>query len=199
MDPREGPEQESHPNTSLRRVKWAQEIDTVRGFFKGYRDWLADHQEATGPSGPAESTGLGMIDELIAGLPGAYGPPRGDVFFGVEQETIVACGALRELEPEVAEIKRLYVREDHRGPGFGTRLTSALLDRARDLDYARVRVDTLPTMFAAIQFYQDLGFKPIPQYWPHPAPGALFFEFKVAKSASAPRRDGATKIEQSRK
>jgi GNAT superfamily N-acetyltransferase len=75
----------------------------------------------------------------------------------------------------------LYVREDHRGGEFGRRLTGALIDRARELGYRRVRADTLPSMRAAIQFYQELGFDPIPAYWPHPVPGALFFEYKVEK------------------
>jgi ribosomal protein S18 acetylase RimI-like enzyme len=99
---------------------------------------------------------------------------------------VVACGALRDLGSKVGEIKRVYVRADHRGPGFGPRLTRALLGRARELGYERVRVDTLPSMFAAIQFYQKMGFKPIPAYWPHPVPGALFFEYKVQKPT--PRR-----------
>ena len=90
----------------------------------------------------------------------------------------MACGALRELAPKIAEIKRIYVRADHRGPGFGPRLTQALLDRAQELGYERVRVDTLPTMTAAIQFYQAMGFAPTTPYWPHPASGALFFEYR---------------------
>jgi hypothetical protein len=50
-----------------------------------------------------------------------------------------------------------------------------------------VRVDTLPTMTAAIEFYQEMGFKPIPPYWPHPVPGALFFEYRVPSGGSVQR------------
>ena len=83
------------------------------------------------------------------------------------------------------------MREDHRGPGFGPRLTRALLKRARELGYERVRVDTLPTMAAANQFYPEMGFKPIPAYWDHPVRGALFFEYKLGKPKPTPRRNGA--------
>jgi ribosomal protein S18 acetylase RimI-like enzyme len=134
---------------------------------------------------------------LIAGLPGAYGPPRGEIILAFAKGEVVACGALRQLAQEVGEIQRVYVRADHRGPGFGPRLTRALLVRARQLRYKRVRVDTLPTMFAAIQFYQEMGFKPIPPYWPHPVPGALFFEYTVR--TPKPRRKALTRSKQSGK
>ena len=181
---KEGSGEVSHPGTTLRRVDWSKEKETVRRLFRDYRDWLADHRDSSTPSGPGANAGLEIIDQLIAGLPGAYGPPKGDVILAFAESEVVACGALRQFAPTVAEIKRIYVRSDHRGPGFGPRLTGALLDRAEELSYQRVRVDTLATMTAAIDFYQDMGFVPIPAYWPHPAPGALFFEYTVG----TPRR-----------
>ena len=175
----EGFSREHYRSTKLRRVKWSEEIDTVRRLFRDYRHWLADHRDTASSAEPSVRKGLRQIDKQIAGLPGSYGPPRGDVILAFVKGEVVACGALRELEPRVAEIKRIYVRADHRGPGFGPRLTGALLRRARELGYAQVRVDTLPTMAAAIQFYQEMGFHPTPAYWPHPVRGALFFEYRV--------------------
>jgi ribosomal protein S18 acetylase RimI-like enzyme len=161
----------------LRTVNWSEDLDRVRRLLQDYRNWLSDHVE-TGAS--TDSSGLGQIDEEIAGLPGVYGPPRGEIILAFNHGDLVACGALRELAPTVGEIRRVYVRADHRGPGFGPRLTRALLDSARELGFERVRVDTLPTMVAAIEFYQEMGFQPIPPYWPHPVPGALYFEYKMA-------------------
>ena len=190
---------ESHPGTTVRNVNWSEDLDIVRRLFQDYRQWLADHRDGAASAGPHVKTGLGQIDKLIAELPGAYGPPRGEIILAFAQEEVVACGALRELEPKVGEIKRVYVRADHRGPGFGPRLTRALLRRARELEYERVRVDTLPTMAAAIQFYQELDFHPIPAYWPHPVRGALFFEYAARKPKAAPRRREASKPKRSRK
>ena len=177
----------AHPSeysdTVLRRVDWSEDLETVRRLFREYRDWLANHTPAITDSASNVPIGLAQFDRVIAQLPGAYGPPRGDVILAFKHSELAACGALREWEPMVGEIKRIYVRADHRGPGFGPILTGALLDRARELGYKRVRVYTLPTMAAAIQFYQEMGFKPIPAYWPHPVPGALFFEWKAPKPA----------------
>jgi len=167
----------THPETKLRSVRWSEELGTVRRLFEDYRKWVADHQDPAPEAKSRVAAGLAEIDRLVAGLPGAYGPPRGDVILAFAKESLVACGALREIGPKVGEIKRVYVRADHRGPGFGPRLTRALLDRALELGYERVRVDTLPSMTAAIEFYQEMGFRPIPAFWPHPASGARFFEY----------------------
>ncbi len=124
-------------------------------------------------------SGLSLVDRLIAELPGAYGPPTGDILLWFQDGSVVACGALRELVPRVGEIKRIYVRPEFRGKGFGPTFVRALLDRAREVGYERLRVDTLPSMQAAIEFYQELGFRPIPSFWPHPVRDALFFERRL--------------------
>jgi GNAT superfamily N-acetyltransferase len=176
--PKHSKQKPEYSETRLRRVNWSEDFTTVRRLLQDYRNWLGNHVEPGTPEDPVVSAGLAYVDEEIDGLPGVYGPPRGDVILAFDPEGLAACGSLREREPKVGEIKRVYVRADHRGPGFGPRLTQALLDRARELDFERVRVDTLPTMYAAIQFYQEMGFKPIPPYRPHPVPGALFFEYQ---------------------
>jgi GNAT superfamily N-acetyltransferase len=185
--PRRHP-QHSHPETQIRRVNWAEDLATVRQLLVDYRAWIADHTEVEASG--ASPAGLTKYDQEIAGLPGVYGPPRGDVLLAADGRGLAACGSLREVEPGVGEIKRVFVRADHRGPGFGPRFTGALLDRALELGYARVRVDTLPSMEAAIEFYQAMGFTPIPAYWPHPVAGELFFEYDFTKSGTKYRGPG---------
>ena len=187
-DAGEGGPPESYADTTLRRIDWAKDLALVRPLFEEYRQWLFEHRESDASAESRVTLGLGQIDRLIAALPGAYGPPRGDVILAFAQGSVAACGALRELEPKVGEIKRIYVRADHRGPGFGPILTRTVIDRARELGFERVRVDTLPTMWAAIRFYQDMGFTPIPSFWSHPVAGALFFEYRLPTSGPTPGR-----------
>ena len=40
-----------------------------------------------------------------------------EVVIAFENERAVGCGAFKEYEPEIAEIKRMYVREENRGKG----------------------------------------------------------------------------------
>jgi len=95
------------------------------------------------------------------------------------EDGLVACGGLREVDAKVGEIKRIYIRPDFRGKTFGRVFVRTLMDRARDLGFRSLRADTLPTMRAAIEFYQELGFGPISAYWPHPVAGALFYETEL--------------------
>jgi len=164
-------------------VRNAADLEAVRGLFIEYRQWLADHREVTAFADSILEVGLGYFDKEIDELPGAYGPPNGVLLLALEGGTPVGCGALREVRPQVGEIKRLYVRPSHRGTGLGRRLVRTLLSRARKLRYARVVLDTLPTMTEAIRLYRDLGFVPIAAYWPHPVGEALFFEYRLDKAA----------------
>jgi len=185
----------SYSNTRLRRVNWSKDLLTVRRLFQDYRQWLGDHRDTAPAAQTRVQAGLAEIDKLVEELPGAYGPPRGEVILAFAGKSVVACGALRELEPKVGEIKRVYVRADHRGPGFGPILTRALLDRAHELNYERVRVDALPTMAAAIQFYPEMGFEPTRAFWPHPVTGARSFEYVLGSPKQEPARRRGSKSE----
>lgn len=167
------------PPATVRSASWPEDLATVRRLFQEYRQWIAEHQDSTAGSEPRVRSGLALVDRLIAELPGAYGPPRGVILLWFKGESLVACGALRELEPKVGEIRRIYVRSDYRGKAFGHPFVRALIDRARELGYETLKADTLPTMTAAIEFYQELGFHRAPAFWPHPAAAAIFFERSI--------------------
>lgn len=174
-----GHDAENLPSATVRRVRWETELEQVRTLFREYRAWVEDHQDTEASAKPRVRSGLALLDDLTAGLPGAYGPPRGDVLLWHEGENLVACGALREIEPTVGELKRIYVRADYRGPVFGPVFVRAMVERGRALGYERLKVDTLASMSAAIDFYKEMGFRPTSAFWPHPAAGALFFERRL--------------------
>ncbi len=111
----------------------------------------------------------------VAGLPGAYAPPLGAMLIardaaggglsgrlsGQISGQIWGLVALRPLpdRPGACEMKRLYVRPAARGSGLGRALAVAALEEARRLGYARVCLDTLPSMRAAQALYLSLGFR----------------------------------------
>jgi putative acetyltransferase len=108
----------------------------------------------------------------LAALPGGYDT----ILLAREGEEIVGCVAVRPLEDGVCEMKRLYVRPSGRGSGAGRALVDAVIVRARELGYATMRLDTLPTMNAARSLYVSLGFRQIERYNDNPIEGVLFFE-----------------------
>jgi GNAT superfamily N-acetyltransferase len=113
------------------------------------------------------------FDAELAALPGAYGPPGGEILLAKRADHVLGCIALKPLAPRVAEIKRLFVREQLRGTGIGKALVAAMVDTARVLGYDEIKLDTLPQMQGAIALYRACGFAPVAPYGSHPYPGLL--------------------------
>jgi ribosomal protein S18 acetylase RimI-like enzyme len=120
------------------------------------------------------------FDKELAGLPGDYAPPEGRLLLAEYERQLAGCGALHRLEPEICEMKRLYLRSAFRGKGLGRALTETLIGEARSIGYRRMRLDTVePMMKDAVSLYRRLGFKEIAPYRPNPIEGAMYMELEL--------------------
>jgi putative acetyltransferase len=117
------------------------------------------------------------FDQELAGLPGDYAPPEGRLFLAHWDNEPAGCVALRKLEPDICEMKRLYLRPKFRGKGIGRSLAEFIINESRKLGYARIRLDTIQSnMQEAIALYRQLGFAEIAAYRMNPLPGVVFME-----------------------
>jgi ribosomal protein S18 acetylase RimI-like enzyme len=120
----------------------------------------------------------GFAAELEA-LPLPYTPPHGVLLIAQIDGDTAGCVALRPINAETGEIKRLYVRQAFRSRGLGEHLIEAAIQAARRAGYDALRLDTLPSMAAAQGLYRKLGFIEIPAYNSDHLPGTRFYELKL--------------------
>lgn len=159
---------------TIRPAATTADLEQVRALFREYE------------AGLEFDLGFQNFAAELDCLPGAYGPPRGCLLLAVAGEEAVGCIALRPLSGAVCEMKRLYLRPAGRGLGLGGRLIATLIDRARQLGYRTMRLDTAPGMEAAQALYERFGFRDIPAYCYNPLAGARFMERDLHDSGSMP-------------
>jgi ribosomal protein S18 acetylase RimI-like enzyme len=97
----------------------------------------------------------------------------------MEKGAAVGCVALRRLDGETCEMKRLYVKPHFRRAGVARALAQDLLAEARRMGYRRMRLDTLPMMGEAQRLYRSMGFREIAPYYQNPLPGTVYMELRL--------------------
>jgi ribosomal protein S18 acetylase RimI-like enzyme len=172
---------DSFPMLRIKSAETPEEVALAAALFREY----------------AASLGVDLsfqhFDEELASLPGDYAPPGGRLllaYFSPEggREGLAGCVALRALDRDICEMKRLYVRPEFRGRRVGKNLAEAVIEAAREIGYRAMRLDTLPQMGEAQKLYRALGFREIPPYRFNPIVGTRYFEMELRTVASPEKR-----------
>jgi GNAT superfamily N-acetyltransferase len=127
------------------------------------------HEEPDGPAARAlweeymalvsERAGPGFepTEHIFATVDVFRGPNAAWVVLYDDEEP-VACAGLRELEPGVAEIKRMFVTERARGRGHARRLLAELEQLARRAGQRSMRLFTTDLLPEAMALYESEGY-----------------------------------------
>lgn len=144
------------------------DIERVRALFLEYETWLG-----------FDLCFQGFAEEL-KNLPGKYSMPEGRLFLASEEGDALGCVALRRLDDDTCEMKRLYVREVARGRGLGNDLIEKVIEAARLIGYKKIRLDTHPEkMGKAVSLYESHGFRQIAPYYDNPHNDVVFMELPL--------------------
>ena len=102
--------------------------------------------------------GNGPWDDDLHRIEGEYIEAGGEFYVGSIDGGIVAMGALKRLSDDCAEICRMRVHPDFQRRGLGTKMLSALEERARELGYRSLTLETTAGQVAAIGMYLKAGY-----------------------------------------
>lgn len=154
----------------IRQAETPEQIEAARNLFREYEAWL----------------GIDLcfqnFEKELADLPGKYARPDGRLFLISAADKIAGCVALRKINAEICEMKRLFVRETFQGLGLGKMLIEKIVEDAQVMGYKKMRLDTLPDkMPSAVRLYKFYGFYEIPPYYDNPHKVTLFMELDLKK------------------
>ncbi len=77
----------------------------------------------------------------------------------IDGEIVGGCGIAKFNDnPEICELKKLFLTPQSRGNGIGKQLCLQLIAYAKGVGYQQCYLDTLANMTSAIALYESLGF-----------------------------------------
>ncbi len=146
----------------IRKAAFPADRSLVGTLFEEYARWLG------------EDLCFQNFDDELASLPGKYSEPAGTILLASDEASTLGCVALRELDGELAEMKRLWVRPRARGAGLGASLVEAVERFAVEAGYTAIVLDTLERLGAALRLYETRGYRRTSAYYHNPIPGAVY-------------------------
>ena len=98
------------------------------------------------------------LDKELADLDTYY--KDGALLIGFENENPIATIAIKRIDKDTCEAKRLYIKPDYRGKGYARVLMNEMLDRSRKLGFKEVTFTTKPeVMSIGYGLYKRMGFE----------------------------------------
>lgn len=151
-----------------------QRPEQVRELFTEYTKLIID-----GDSRFRDYLILQNYDEELLHLEAKYGPPGGRLYLAYCDQALAGCIALRQLDENRCEMKRLYVRPQYRKLHIGSVLVGKVIAEAKAIGYRYLLLDTFPFLDVAIRMYEKLGFRYIPRYNDSPMDSTLYMQLDL--------------------
>ncbi len=99
------------------------------------------------------------LDADLNDIKNHYLKNNGEFLVVIYDNKIVGMGALRKIDNNTAELKRMRVKLDYQGQGVGTLILKSLIEKAKNLGYKKLVLDTSSKQESAQNLYKKFGFK----------------------------------------
>lgn len=146
----------------------------VRELFTEYTDMLVAEDRKF-----AKYLELQNYDQELEHLEQKYGEPGGRLYLAYVDGALAGCIALRRIDDDACELKRLYVRPAFRSRHLGRALVELDIREARAAGYSHILMDTLPFLRDAIALYHKLGFYEIEPYNDSPMDDSIYMRYDL--------------------
>jgi ribosomal protein S18 acetylase RimI-like enzyme len=131
------------------------------------------------PNEAGADLGRGARAADLHSIPATYLGDGGEFLVGIYDGRVIAMGALRHVTDSVGEVKRMRVHPAFQRRGFARLILTSLEDRARELRYSRLRLDTAVVRTAAQRLYQSAGYREVGR-GQHAGADVVYYEKRLA-------------------
>ncbi|WP_158301927.1 GNAT family N-acetyltransferase [Paenibacillus mesophilus] len=123
----------------------------------------SDHEQVVSlhelsPRDAGDHQGAGQPDDDLRDIAAAYTADGGEFWVGEIDGRIAATGAFRQTPSETAEITRLRVAPEYRGRGYGGLMLDKLEERAKELGYELLHLESPEGEEAARKLFDRAGY-----------------------------------------
>lgn len=132
---------------------------TIRGYRESDSEEVWNLHERALKETNAFVAGHGEWDEDLKNIPEVYDNAGGAFVIAELEGRVVGMGALKRVDAETAELKRMRVQPEYQGKGLGTKLLRLLENKAKELGYTCLILDTSLQQQAALHMYTKHGYK----------------------------------------
>jgi GNAT superfamily N-acetyltransferase len=135
------------------------------------------------------------FDAEVASLPGKYRPPHGQLLLATLGDEPVGCVALRRIDAQYCEMKRMFVPVHLHSRGIGLALGQAIVASARTMGFKAMRLDTSIRQVKAQALYKRIGFRSIEPYYQMPQELRQWLVFMELPLERSPENDVAGRVD----
>lgn len=146
----------------------------VKALFSEYTQMIIEQDESF-----REYLSLQNYDDETEHLEMKYGMPDGRIYLLYCEDSPAGCIAMKKIDSQNCEMKRLYIRPEFRGRKLGELLVRKVIEQAKEIGYNSILLDTFPYLNKAICLYKKLGFYEIERYNDNPIDTSIYMKLDL--------------------